>query len=58
MTWVDGQGYKHFGIRGLLLTDSIASILAGALLLYFLGSRLKKPSSDRDTPVVLEAKLP
>lgn len=54
MTWVDGQGYKHFGIRGLLLTDSIASIVSGALLLYFLGNRLKRPSSEVDSPEMPE----
>ena len=42
MTWADGQGFKHFGTRGLLLTDGLASLLAGALLLLFLGRRLAR----------------
>ncbi len=42
MTWADGQGFKHFGVRGLLLTDGLASMISASLLLYLLGSRLKK----------------
>jgi predicted MFS family arabinose efflux permease len=37
MTWADGQGYKHFGLRGLLLTDGLASLISGTLLLVLLG---------------------
>lgn len=46
MTWADGQGYKHFGVRGLLLTDSLASMFSGILLLSLLGKRLKKKEAD------------
>jgi MFS family permease len=42
MTWADGQGYKHFGVRGLLLTDSLASLISGILLLSLLSKRLNK----------------
>jgi hypothetical protein len=43
MTWADGQGYRHIGVRGLLLTDSIASLISGIILLALHGNRLKKP---------------
>jgi hypothetical protein len=42
MTWADGQGYKHFGIRGLLLTDGLASLISGTLLLLLLRNHLKR----------------
>lgn len=42
MTWADGQGYKHFGLSGLLLTDGLASLISGTLLLSFLWKQLKK----------------
>ena len=42
MTWADGLGYKHFGVHGLLLTDSLASMISAIVLLSLLGRRLKK----------------
>lgn len=42
MTWADGQGYKHFGLRGLLLTDSLASMISAILLLSLFARRLRK----------------
>jgi MFS family permease len=41
MTWADGQGYKYFGVRGLLLTDGGAALVSAVLLLLLLGSRLR-----------------
>ena len=46
MTWADGQGFKYFGVRGLLLTDSLASMISAILLLSLLGSRLKRKQLD------------
>ncbi|HTZ73324.1 MAG TPA: MFS transporter [Candidatus Aquilonibacter sp.] len=46
MTWADGQGYKHFGVRGLLLTDSLAAMISAILLLVLLRRRLTKPPVD------------
>lgn len=46
MTWGDGQGYKHFGVRGLLLTDALASILAATILLLLFWKQLKKKPVD------------
>lgn len=46
MTWADGQGYKHFGVRGLLLTDSIASMVTAILLLVLLRRRFTRPRGD------------
>ncbi|HET9177947.1 MAG TPA: MFS transporter [Terriglobia bacterium] len=42
MTWADGLGFKHFGVRGLLLTDGLASMISALVLLALLGSRLRK----------------
>jgi len=35
MTWLDGQGFKFFHLRGLLLTDGLASLAAAGLLFSF-----------------------
>jgi predicted MFS family arabinose efflux permease len=57
MTWADGQGYKHFGIRGLLLTDGLASLISAILLLLLLGKRLKKQQEEAaETPVLSDAR--
>ena len=42
MTWADGLGFKHFGVRGLLLTDGLASMISAVVLLTLLGSRLRR----------------
>jgi MFS family permease len=55
MTWADGQGFKHFGTRGLLLTDGLASLLAGALLLVFLGRRLARRPGAEAEPMPAQA---
>lgn len=53
MTWADGQGYKHFGVRGLLLTDGLASIISGIILLSLLWRQLKKkPIDEMELPVM------
>jgi MFS family permease len=46
MTWADGQASRHFGVTGLLLTDSLASMISAVLLLILLGKRLGKPRAD------------
>jgi MFS family permease len=48
MTWADGQGYKYFGVRGLLLTDGGASLLSAIMLLLLLGSRLRAGASSKN----------
>lgn len=48
MTWADGQGFKHFGTRGLLLTDGLASMISATLLLILLGKRLKRKQIEED----------
>lgn len=53
MTWADGQGYKHFGISGLLLTDALASLISATLLLFFFWNRLKKKSMEEPGAPVL-----
>lgn len=46
MTWTDGQASKHFGVTGLLLTDSLASMISAVLLLILLRKLLTKPRGD------------
>lgn len=48
MTWADGLGFKHFGTRGLLLTDGLASMISAILLLTLLGGRLRKKQFDKE----------
>jgi PAT family beta-lactamase induction signal transducer AmpG len=50
MTWVDGQGFRMFGIRGLFLVDGLAAIGAAIPLLLFLRLRATKSSSAVDFP--------
>jgi MFS family permease len=52
MTWADGLGFKHFGVRGLLLTDGLASMISAILLLTLLGGRLRKRQFDEATLTV------
>jgi MFS family permease len=55
MTWADGLGFKHFGVRGLLLTDGLASMISAVLLLTLLGSRLRnKQFAEEALPVVAD----
>jgi hypothetical protein len=56
MTWFDGQGYKHFGVRGLLLTDGLAGSISAILLLLLLGKLLKKRQPDAvELPALADA---
>jgi predicted MFS family arabinose efflux permease len=52
MTWADGQGYKHFGMRGLLLTDSFAGMASAVLLLVLLWNRLRRPDGQPELAAV------
>jgi hypothetical protein len=45
MTWADGQGYKHFGVRGLFLVDGLASLAAIIPLLFLVRKALAKPAN-------------
>jgi PAT family beta-lactamase induction signal transducer AmpG len=36
MTWLDGQGYKRFGPRGLLGADALSNLLAAAIFLFLI----------------------
>lgn len=42
MTWLDGRGYRHFGVRGLLLTDGLVAIAAAIPLLFFVRHELRR----------------
>jgi PAT family beta-lactamase induction signal transducer AmpG len=41
MTWLDGQGYKRFGPRGLLGTDAFSNIAAAAICLLLIRRSLR-----------------
>lgn len=47
MTWADGMTSKHFGVTGLLMTDSFASMISAVLLLVLLRKRFTSPKGDR-----------
>jgi MFS family permease len=36
MTWLDGQGYKRFGPRGLLGTDALSNLVAAAIFVFLI----------------------
>jgi predicted MFS family arabinose efflux permease len=55
MTWADGQGYKHYGVHGLLMTDGLASILSAVVLLLLLGKQLKKKPADAVEPTAVSS---
>jgi predicted MFS family arabinose efflux permease len=42
MTWADGRGYKHFGVRGLFLVDGLTSAVALLPLLLLVRKGLPK----------------
>ncbi|MGH9564336.1 MAG: MFS transporter [Terracidiphilus sp.] len=47
MTWADGYASKFFGARGLLLTDSLASMISAIALLILLRNMLARPASEQ-----------
>jgi MFS family permease len=50
MIWLDGVGYHHFGVRGLLWTDATANLLVFAIVVVvFLvcGLGVRRASADR-----------
>lgn len=49
MTWVDGRGYKHFGVRGLLAVDGLTAILAGIPLLFLVYHELRRNRTAQQT---------
>jgi PAT family beta-lactamase induction signal transducer AmpG len=36
MTWLDGQGYKRFGPRGLLGADAVSNLVSAAIFLFLI----------------------
>jgi hypothetical protein len=43
MTWADGRGYAHFGVRGLFLVDGLACAVALVPLLLLVRRGLPGP---------------
>ena len=55
MTWADGQGYKHFGVHGLLLTDGLAGLISAILLLMIFRKRLgKNKTQELELPTLAD----
>jgi hypothetical protein len=50
MTWADGQGFRLFGVRGLLLVDGLAALGGAIPLLLFLRWRATKINPEPDAP--------
>lgn len=44
MTWADGRGFQHFGVRGLFLVDALASAVAIVPLFFLVRRGLPKVS--------------
>jgi MFS transporter, PAT family, beta-lactamase induction signal transducer AmpG len=53
MTWVDGQGFRLFGLKGLFLVDGLAAIGAAIPLLLFLRWRATRNSLALEVPDIL-----
>jgi len=47
MTWLDGQGYKRFGPRGLLGTDALSNVVAGLICLFLIRATWKAKAVTR-----------
>jgi PAT family beta-lactamase induction signal transducer AmpG len=52
MTWLDGQGYKRYGTRGLLATDALSNVIAVTVVLFLIRRTLfAKPLVPTAVPV-------
>jgi len=47
MTWADGRGYRHFGVRGLLTVDGVASLATAIPLLFLVYRELRSQQTAR-----------
>lgn len=54
MTWLDGRGYRHFGVEGLLLTDGLVALSAAIPLLFFVRHQLRRARLVSSNPEVAE----
>jgi MFS family permease len=53
MTWLDGQGYRSFGTRGLLGTDALSNLVAATLVLILVRKSLFPKNSVLATTAAL-----
>jgi MFS family permease len=51
MQWADGQGYKHFGVRGMLGVDAIGNALPAILFLWYLSRTVSRRSLSSQPPL-------
>jgi MFS transporter, PAT family, beta-lactamase induction signal transducer AmpG len=57
MTWLDGQGYKHFGSRGLLGTDALSNLVAAGIVLILIGRTILVSAPARVAPQIQELRV-
>jgi len=50
MQWADGQGYKHFGVRGMLGIDAIGNALPAVLFLLYLRALQSRHRAESTGP--------
>jgi PAT family beta-lactamase induction signal transducer AmpG len=55
MTWVDGVGYKHGGVRGLMSADALANGVGGILLLALARHCARRWKSAPEPPLLGDA---
>jgi MFS transporter, PAT family, beta-lactamase induction signal transducer AmpG len=61
MTWLDGQGYRLYGIKGLFLVDGLAAVVTGLVLMVFVlrkGRALATPEPFQATETLASTILP
>jgi hypothetical protein len=47
MTWLDGVGYKAYGVTGLLAVDGCASIAAAVPLCFLVRLHLRRKRAEQ-----------
>jgi PAT family beta-lactamase induction signal transducer AmpG len=52
MTWLDGQGYKRFGPRGLLGTDALSNIVSALVFLFL----IRRTVRGKDSKIITASK--
>jgi hypothetical protein len=51
MTWLDGQGYRLYGVKGLFLVDGLAAMITGLALMVFVLRKGRAPRTDGNAPL-------
>jgi predicted MFS family arabinose efflux permease len=51
MTWLDGQGYRLYGVKGLFLMDGLAAVVTGLALMVFVMRKGRAAGTERNAPL-------